>query len=99
MFDVDHGITMHAMHENQASSLPQEKSHVLCRVAVGTCGILQSYNGDCPSKPVFIQQLQDSCLDVRDTPGFSSRLGRAIGTPLQVRREMQGHFPLATGIL
>ena len=31
--------------------------------------------------------------------GFSSRFGRAIGTPLEVRRETQGPFPVATGIL
>ena len=31
--------------------------------------------------------------------GFSSRLGRAIGTPLEVRQETQGPFPVATWIL
>ena len=35
----------------------------------------------------------------RDTSGFSSSLGRAIGMPLELRRETQGPFPLATGIL
>ena len=52
--------------------------------------------------------LQTSCLlsDFRtpvelrgDTSGFSSRLGRAIGTPLEVRQKTQGPFPVATGIL
>ena len=36
---------------------------------------------------------------MRDTLGFSSRLGRAMGMPLDVRRETQGPFPVATGIL
>ena len=36
---------------------------------------------------------------MRDTSGFSSRLGRAIGPPLEVRRENQVPFPLATVIL
>ena len=46
-----------------------------------------------------MQQHQDSCLVLRDTSGFSSRLGRAIGTRLKVRRETQGPFPVATVIL
>ena len=41
----------------------------------------------------------DSYLVARDTSGLSSRLGRAIGMPLKVRRETQGPFPVATGIL
>ena len=36
---------------------------------------------------------------MRDTSVFSLRLGRVIGTPLEVRRETQGPFPVATGIL
>ena len=36
---------------------------------------------------------------MRDTSGFSSRLGRAIGSLHEVRRETQGPFPVATGIL
>ena len=42
---------------------------------------------------------QDSCLVARDALVFSSRLGRAIGTPLVMKQETQGHFPVATGIL
>ena len=48
---------------------------------------------------MLVQQRQDSCLDVTDTLGFSSRLGRAIGTPLKVSRETQGPFLVATEIL
>ena len=36
---------------------------------------------------------------MRDTSGNSSRLGRAIGTLLEVRRETKCPFPVATGIL
>ena len=36
---------------------------------------------------------------MKDTTGLSSRLGRAIVTLLKVRRETQGPFPIATGIL
>ena len=74
-------------------------SHGFSRVEVGTQGIFSRKGGDGPSKLVFVQRCQDSCLVARDTSGFSSRLGRAIGTPLEVRRETQGPFPVATGIL
>ena len=36
---------------------------------------------------------------MRDTSAFSSRLVRAIGTPLEVRRETHGTLPVTTGIL
>ena len=75
------------------------KSHGFSRVAAGTWGIFSSYDGDGPSTHVFVQRRQDSCLVARDNSGFSSRLGRAIGTPLQLRRETKGPFPRATGIL
>ena len=48
---------------------------------------------------MFVQRHQDSSLIVRDTSGFSLRFGRAIDTPLEVRRETQGPFPFATLIL
>ena len=48
---------------------------------------------------MFGQRRQDSCLVVRDTSGFSARLGRAIETPLEVRWETQGPFSVATEIL
>ena len=75
------------------------KSHGFSLVAAGTWGIFSSYNGDGPSKIVFVQQRQDSSLDARDTSGFSSRFGREIGTPLEVRWETQGPIQVATVIL
>ena len=74
-------------------------SHGFSGVAMGTWGIFSSYDRDGPSNLVFVQLRQDSCLVARNTSGFSSRLGRAIGTLLEVRQETQGPFPLATGIL
>ena len=65
----------------------------------GTRCIFSQYNGDGPSKFVFVQQHQVSCLVARDTSGFSSRLGRAIGSPLDVRWEKQGPFPVSTVLL
>ena len=48
---------------------------------------------------MFVQQRQDTCLVARNTLGFSSRLGKAIGTHLEVRKETQGPIPDAKGIL
>ena len=61
--------------------------------------IFSSYNGEGPSRFVFVQRHQNSCLLVREASGFSSRLVRAIGTPLDVRWNTHSHFPVATGIL
>ena len=66
---------------------------------MGTWGIFSSYSRDDPSKLVFLQQYHDSSLVKRDTSGFSSRLGRATWTPLEVRQETEGPFVVATVIL
>ena len=58
-----------------------------------------SYGGDGPSKLAFVQQRQDYCLFTRDNSGISSRLGRAIGTLLEMNWETQGPFPVASGTL
>ena len=74
-------------------------SHNFSRVVARTWGIFLSYDGEGPSRHVFVQRRQDSCLGARDTSGFSSSLAMAIGRRLHVRRETQGPFPRATGIL
>ena len=75
------------------------KSYGFSRVAAGTWGIFSSYGGDVPSKLVFVQQHQDSSLVTRETSRISSKLGRAIGMLLEVRRETQAPLPFATVIL
>ena len=75
------------------------KSHGFSRVAMGTRCTYSSYGGDGHSKPVFVQQRLDSCVVMRDTSGISMRLGRAIRMLLEVRRETQCPFLLATVIL
>ena len=75
------------------------KSQCFSRIEVENWGIFLSYGGHGLSKLVFVQRRHDSCLVARDTLGFSSRLGREIGTPLEVREETQGPFPVASGIL
>ena len=73
-------------------------SHGFSRVAAGTWVIFSSYGGDDPSKLVFVQQCQDSCLVTRDTSGISTCLGRAIWTLLELRRETKFPFLVATVI-
>ena len=75
----------------------RRKSHFFSRVVAGTWYIFSSYGWDAPSKLVLVQPRQDSCLVTRNNSGISSRLGRAIGTLLEVRRETEGPFPVATG--
>ena len=75
------------------------KSQCFSRIEAENWGIFLNYSREGLSKLVFVQQCHDSCLVARDTSGFSSRLVRAIGTPLQVREETQGPFPVASGIL
>ena len=66
---------------------------------MGTRGIFSSYSRDDPSKLVFVQRCHDSCLIMRDTSGFSSRLGRATWMLLEVRQQTKGPFLVATVIL
>ena len=74
-------------------------SHGISQVAAGTWGIFLTQVGNDPSKLVFVQRCQHSCLVTRDNSGISSRLGRAIRTLLEVRWETQGPFLVATVIL
>ena len=74
-------------------------SHGFSPVASGTWDTFSSYGGDARSKLVFVQRRQDSCLVMTDTSGTSTRLGRAIRTLLEVRRETASPFPGATVIL
>ena len=75
------------------------KSHGFSRLAAGTWGMFSSCSGDVTSKPVFVQRHQESCLVTRNTARISLRLGRAIKTVIEVSREIQGTFLVATVIL
>ena len=75
------------------------KSHGFSQVVVSTWNIFSRNGGDGPSKLVFVQRRQDSSLVMRDTSGISTRLRRAIGMLLKVRRETTGPFPVGKGIL
>ena len=70
MFDWEYGIALHAMQGNRASFAARGMSHTISRVAARTWGIFASYSGDGHSKLHFVQQSQESCLDMRDTSGI-----------------------------
>ena len=63
------------------------KSHEFSRVAAGTWCICSRYGGDGHLKLGFVQQCQDSCLDMTDTSGSYNMLGSKIQTLLEVRQE------------
>ena len=73
------------------------KSLGFSRVASGTWDVLSRDGGDGASKVVYVQRHQDSCQLARDSLGFSSRHGSAIGT-LSWELEAQDPFIPATGI-
>ena len=79
--------------------LTSGKSHGFSQVVARTWGTFSSYSGDDPSKLVFVQGCQDSCLVTRDISGISSRLGRAIQMLLEERRETHCPLLVATVIL
>ena len=75
------------------------KSHVFSRIAGRTWGIFSRYSKDGHSSLVFVQQSHDYCLVTRATSGISTRLGRAIRMLVEVRRETECPFLVATVVL
>ena len=97
MFAGEHGIALHAMLGNRASFHGEWD----VSWSFSSCGwnldIFSSYKGD--GHPMLVWLHQDSCIVVRDTTGFSTRLLRAIWTLLEERWETKGHFLFFTVIL
>ena len=98
-FDVEHGIVLHAVQGNRASSRGKGDVSWFSSSCGRNLGYILELRRGGPFRHVFVQRRQDSCLGARDTSGFSSSLGMAIGSRLHVRRETHGPFPRATGIL
>ena len=67
--------------------VPRWKFHGFSHVAAGTWCTFSSFGGNDPSKLVFVQRRQDSCVVTRDTRGISTRLGRVIRMFLEPRQE------------
>ena len=51
--------------------MERAKSHVFSPLSSGTCDIFSHNGQEGPSKLIFFQRRQDSCLVARDTFGFS----------------------------
>ena len=99
MFDWEHGLALHALQGNQASSRGEREVSCFLSSCGGNLGYILELGGDDPSKLLFVQRCHDSCLVTRDNSGISSRIGRAIRTLLEVRWETQCSFLFATVIL
>ena len=99
MFDGEHGIALQAMQGNWASSHGNGEVSWFFSSCSGKLGYILESGGDGLYKLVFVQRYQDSYLVMGDKAGISSRLGRAIQMLLEVRRETQVHFLVATVIL
>ena len=70
MFDWEHGIALHAMHGNRASSLGEGEVSWFFSSCGGNRGIFSSYGGFGHSKLLFGQRHQGSCLVTIDTSGI-----------------------------
>ena len=55
MFDWEYGNALHAMQGTGPHLSARRKSPGFSRVVVGTWGMLSCYDGDDPSKVVFVQ--------------------------------------------
>ena len=87
------------MQGNRASSGGEGEDSWFFLRCGGNLGTFSSYGRHDPSKLVFVQRRQDSCLVTQETSGISTRPCRAIRRLLEVRRETQCPFPIATVIL
>ena len=75
------------------------KSHDFFSSCARNLGYILELPRDDPSKPLFVQRRQDSCLVRRDTSGISTRPGRPIWMLLEVRGETKVPSLVATVIL
>ena len=87
------------MQGNRASSCSKGEVSWFFSRCGGNLGTFSSYACDGHSKLVFVQWRQDSCLVTWETSGISTQLGRVIRMLLEVRRETQCPFLVATMIL
>ena len=99
VFDGEHGIPVHIMQGNWASSPSEGEVSWFYSRCGGNLGYILKLRQGWPFKLMFVQRCQDSCLVMRDSSAIYSRLSIAIVMLLEVRRETQGFFLVATVIL
>ena len=99
MFDGEHGIALHAILGNWASSRGKGEVSWLYSICSGNLGCIIELQWGWPFKTRVCSVTSGLCLVARDTSGSSQRPGSAIRTPLEVSWETQSPFPVCTGIL
>ena len=99
MNDAEHGIALHAIQSNRASSCYEWEVSEFFSIYGGNLGYILEFCRDGNSKLVFVQRSQDSCLISRDSSGISPKHGRAIQTFLDVSRVTECPFLVARVIL
>ena len=67
VFDGEQHTILHAMQENWASTHGEGEVSYSFSSCGGNLGYILELGGDDPSKLVFVQRSQDSCLVTRDT--------------------------------
>ena len=69
MFDWEKAIALQAMQGDRPHLVARGKSHGFFLVVAGNWGTFSSYEGDAPSKLVFVYCSQDTCLGMTDIAG------------------------------
>ena len=99
MFDGRHEIALHALQGNQASSRGEGEVSCFFSSCCGNLGYIVELSQRWPFKTHVCSVTSRLLSSSTDTSRISPRLGREIGMLLEVRRETQCPFQVATGIL
>ena len=95
MSDWEHGIALHAMQGNLASSHSEGEVSLFFSSCCRKLGYILKLQSGWPLKTRFCSRRQDYSLLTRETSGISTRLGREIRTLLEVRWETECLFLVA----
>ena len=99
VFDMEHGIALEAMQGTRASSRGEVGNLMVFLELQWNLRFPLGLQRGCYLNTRVFSAASGLLPRSRDNSGLSSSHGRAVGTPLQLRRETQGPFPVATGIL
>ena len=98
MFDVVHGIALHPVHCNQASSRGEGEVSWFFSSCGRTLGYILQLRQGWPFKTRVCSVMVGLLSSCEGHLRILLRLFTAIGTPLDLRRETQFPFPVATRI-
>ena len=98
VFDWENAIALDTLQGNQASSRREGKfSWVFSRCGRNLGYILELQRG-CPFETLVFSLKSGTCIGIRDNSGMTTRRGRKIQTPLEVKCESRSLFPLNSDI-